>query len=133
MDEISHCRLSGCLGTLVTTFSSGSGAFARQFLEIESLSIDDPVPQLAPGNIPRSEAFANYSGNYAWGTATAALTVSSGLKLALGIKAAVFNGIFTDNIVPLAPNFPAGNCSWPRTTSLAICGDALSPTTYLSV
>jgi hypothetical protein len=38
------------------------------------------------------------------------------------IKAAIFNGFFASDIQPPLLNCPTGNCTWPTTPSLAVCG-----------
>ena len=50
------------------------------------------------------------------------LTIDTGASIPLTLKGATYNGIFTPNIQPLAASCPTGNCTWPRTPSLAICG-----------
>lgn len=38
------------------------------------------------------------------------------------MKAAVYNGMMTEGIEPLSAVCPTGNCTWPLTPSLAVCG-----------
>ena len=40
----------------------------------------------------------------------------------LTMKAAVSNGILTEGILPVTASCSTGNCSWPLTPTLAICG-----------
>lgn len=40
----------------------------------------------------------------------------------LNLKAAAYNGILTSNVQPVPASCPTGNCSFPITPSLAICG-----------
>lgn len=46
------------------------------------------------------------------------------------MKAAIYNGMLTDNVQPLTASCPSGNCSWPLTPSLAVCGGCV-PAKYL--
>lgn len=43
--------------------------------------------------------------------------------------AAIYDGILTEEVKPIEPPCPSGNCTWPDTTSLAICG-ACEKSTY---
>jgi hypothetical protein len=45
------------------------------------------------------------------------------------MKAAIYNGMLTENIPPLTASCPTGNCTWPVTPSVAVCG-ACSESTY---
>lgn len=45
------------------------------------------------------------------------------------MKAAVYNAILTSNVDSPTPRCPTGNCTWPITPSVAVCGDC-SPVTY---
>ncbi|KAF2422356.1 hypothetical protein EJ08DRAFT_682680 [Tothia fuscella] len=107
-------RLLACLGALITILSLTFGTFTQQLLAIESLPVVDPLSKLAPGNIPRSETWMNYSGSNGWG-----------LKPTLNMKGAILNGLYTDNISPIAAVCPTGNCTWPKTSSLAVCGQCV--------
>src|SRR5438045_3592183 len=51
------------------------------------------------------------------------------LQLPLALKASICNGMLSDTIAPITANCPTGNCTWPVTPSLAICGQC-SPSTY---
>lgn len=47
----------------------------------------------------------------------------------LSFKAAAYNGILTPNDVkPVAPNCPTGNCTWPLTPLMAVCGACVNST-----
>jgi hypothetical protein len=47
----------------------------------------------------------------------------------LDMKAAVYSGMMTEGIGLLEANCPSGNCSWPLTPSIAVCGGC-APSTY---
>ena len=40
----------------------------------------------------------------------------------LGLKAAIYNGILNEGIEPIEATCATGNCTWPLTPSLAVCG-----------
>lgn len=45
------------------------------------------------------------------------------------MMAAIYNGVLNGVTQPLAAHCPSGNCTWPTTTSMAVCG-ACSDSTY---
>lgn len=45
------------------------------------------------------------------------------------MKAAIVNGILTSKVDVLSAKCPTGNCTWPTTPSVAVCGDCV-PSTY---
>ena len=47
----------------------------------------------------------------------------------LDMKAAVYSGMMTEGVGLLEANCPSGNCSWPLTPSMAVCGGC-APSTY---
>ena len=49
----------------------------------------------------------------------------------LSFQTATVNGILQGGIQPIEPNCPTGNCTWPSTPSLAVCGECV-PSTYTS-
>ena len=42
------------------------------------------------------------------------------------MKAAVLNGMFTNQVDPIRSSCPTGNCTWPQTSSLAVCGQCVN-------
>ena len=42
------------------------------------------------------------------------------------MKAAVYNGMLTTGIQPVTASCPTGNCTWPLTPTLAICGGCVN-------
>ena len=50
-------------------------------------------------------------------------------SIPLTLKAAAYNGILSPNVQPLPASCPTGNCTWPITPTLAICGGC-SQSTY---
>ena len=51
------------------------------------------------------------------------VTSSSGLTgLDVSAKAAINNGILSANVTPVQASCPSGDCSWPMTPTLGVCG-----------
>ena len=46
------------------------------------------------------------------------------------MKAGVVNGALSTNVPPLIASCPTGNCTWPLTPSLAMCGECTNVTSY---
>lgn len=98
------------------------GTFAQQLLVITTLPISNMSSSLQPGNIPRAEYYDNWHGNpaeAAWGPG-------------LNIKASIYNGFMTQNISTVDPTCPTGNCTFPLTPSIAVCGDCIATTNEIS-
>jgi hypothetical protein len=47
----------------------------------------------------------------------------------LDMVASIYSGVLSGGAAPLASNCPTGNCTWPLTPSLAVCGGCVN-TTY---
>lgn len=39
------------------------------------------------------------------------------------MEGALYNGVISGDVAPIAPFCPSGNCTWPTTPSLAVCGE----------
>lgn len=50
----------------------------------------------------------------------------------LALKAATYNGALTASVDPLTSHCPSGNCTWPATPSLALCGGCVNSTWELN-
>ena len=101
------------IGSIIVIVSIFFGTFTQQVITFQNFAIspDDPtLPQA--GNIPRSTFWANFTGNPAEGSSTTTL----------GFKAAIYNGVLTNSIKPVEVDCWTGNCTWPLTPSLAVCG-----------
>lgn len=48
------------------------------------------------------------------------------------MKAATYNGVLTSNVPPIRATCSTGNCTWPVTPSLAICGECIRSTYEIS-
>ena len=55
--------------------------------------------------------------------------MATAASIPLGMIAATYNGILNQNVESLPTSCPTGNCTWPLTPSMAICG-ACSASTY---
>jgi hypothetical protein len=102
------------IGAIVVIVSLAFGTFTQQLIGIVSLPVrDGGTSNLAPGNIPNSQTWANFTGNPA----------EAGLSTTLSMKAAVYNGFLEGGIAPLQASCPTGNCTFPVTPTVAVCGE----------
>lgn len=96
--------------------SLGFGTFTQQLIANAYIDVTDPA--LLPGELPRGETYVYHEGD--------ALEPAPEIPQApVPWRAAVYNGMMAD-ISQVEANCPTGNCTWPVTTSLAVCG-ACSP------
>lgn len=95
------------------------GTFTQQLLANEYIDVTDLA--LLPGELQRGETYVYHEGDP---TEPAPEIPQSPVPL----RAAVYNGMMT-NISQLTSHCPTGNCTWPVTTSLAVCG-ACSPSKF---
>ncbi|RMZ89062.1 hypothetical protein DV736_g3717, partial [Chaetothyriales sp. CBS 134916] len=105
------------LGCVTSILSLGIGTFTQQLIVIETLPVRDNSSSLNPGNIQRTKIFQNFTGNPAEGALTPLLNM----------KAAIYNGFMATpgSIDSVVAQCPSGNCTFPATPSLAICGDCM--------
>jgi hypothetical protein len=103
-------RLVSYVGALVTIVSLVFGIFAQQLLSIESFPIagsDTNENLVTP--IPRQNTWEDFA---------------SGGEVPLSMRAAIYNGMMTNGTIsPPQTTCSSGNCTWPVTPSLAICGE----------
>ncbi len=99
----------------MTIVSLAFGTFTQQLLAFRPFPTSDDT--LKPGNIQRSED---------WGATGTALNhnpvVAYELSTPMTLKAAVNTAAFIKNTQAITAFCPTGNCTWPLTPSLAICG-----------
>ncbi|KAM0720532.1 hypothetical protein Q7P37_004668 [Cladosporium fusiforme] len=107
--------LMAIAGCLITILSLAYSTFVQQLVGIELLPLYDDY---GIGNLPRTETWDQQIGH---GT--------SKPYPPLEMVAAIYDGILTKEIEPLQANCPSGNCTWPDTTSMAVCG-ACENSTY---
>lgn len=95
------------------------GTFTQQLLANAYIDVTDPA--LLPGELPRGETYVYHEGD--------PLEPAPEIAQApVPWRAALYNGMMT-NISQLAADCPTGNCTWPVTTSLAVCG-ACAPSDF---
>lgn len=104
--------------------SLGFGTFIQQLIAYEVMSARDAV---GLGNIPRSEEWVTLESTsmsqlseMRRGHNTNSLTA---FEPTLQMVAAIYNGVMSGGVPPTPPTCPSGNCTWPTTPSLAICGE----------
>ena len=106
-------RYLSLIGAIISVLSLAIGTFTQQLITIRNIPVHDLNSTLSPGNIPRTEYYSTFSGNPAEGAITPGLTM----------KAAMYNGFMTPNVEAVLANCPRGNCTFPATPTLAVCGD----------
>ena len=106
-------RYLSLIGAIISVLSLAIGTFTQQLITIRNVPVHDLNSTLSPGNIPRTEYYSTFSGNPAEGAITPGLTM----------KAAMYNGFMTPNVEAVTANCPTGNCTFPLTPTLAVCGD----------
>ncbi|KAE8454181.1 hypothetical protein EG329_005106 [Mollisiaceae sp. DMI_Dod_QoI] len=100
-------------GAVVTVLSLSINTFTQQLVSIQGLPVNNISSPLNPGNIPRSEI---YNG-------TGSDLQESFYEAPLNVLAPVNAGFFAEAVLPVAPTCPTGNCTYPNTPTLAICGE----------
>jgi len=50
------------------------------------------------------------------------------MSIPLTMKAAIYNGMLSENTAPISAPCPTGNCTWPLTPSMAVCGECSNST-----
>lgn len=99
------------IGALVTILSLGIPVFTQQLVVYKVLLMNHGVPALS--NIPRSQSWSSNEG------IMDAVTRYVNPR----IKAAVQNGFFTPDVQPPSLTCVTGNCTWPTTPTLGVCGE----------
>ncbi|KAI9690682.1 MAG: hypothetical protein M1820_009916 [Bogoriella megaspora] len=109
-------RLSGwhlpTIGALLTILSLGFDTFAQQAL---TTGYRTGAAKKFTGNIPRAETYQDS-------------TSSSSSSLGISAKAAINNGFLSENVLPASASCPSGDCSWPTSPTLAVCGACIDVT-----
>ena len=133
-------RWLACIAAILTIISLGFSTFVQQLLAVGQFPITDHESILQPGNIPQTESFLYYGGNPSeigqsrsqlWTRTklSGSVLILAGFSLPLYLKASVYSGMLGDNITAVESSCPTGNCTWPITPSLAVCGGC-APSTY---
>lgn len=110
------------LGALIMILSLAIGTFTQQLIINKNIAVTSPTSALRPGNIAWSQYYNDSHGN------PAEAAFGSTLK----VKAAAYNGFLADDITNLEVLCPSGNCTFPSTPSIAVCGDCVATTNSLS-
>ena len=102
------------IGAIVVIISLGFGAFTQQLIHVVTLPVSSTgISSLLPGNVPHSLIWINSTGG----------TPEGGLSTTISIKASIYNGVLEGGIVPLSASSPTGNCTFPITPTVAVCGE----------
>lgn len=131
-------RLFTSLGCLVTILSLLYSTFTQQLITLELAP--SFLNATAPGNLPRSETWAQWGGTEfdalsCKSSRTARHVQRAHVSLAfdpgLNMIAALYNGVLAEAVEPSRPSCPSGNCTWPITPSMAVCGKCVDSTWVL--
>ncbi|KAL2060391.1 hypothetical protein VTL71DRAFT_9786 [Oculimacula yallundae] len=109
-------RYTAFIAALVIILSLTISTFTQQTLVFEMLPIHSG--RIIIPNIPRSQSWSTYQ----------AISDASTRYLSSSIKAAINHGFFASNIQPVPVSCITGNCTWPETASLAVCGGCTEST-----
>ena len=90
--------------------SFGFDTFTQQVLSVVSLSADT---QQFCGSVPRALTYQDVTTN----GGIAGLNVSA--------KAAINNGVLSENVTSVSGFCPSGDCSWPTTPTIGVCGTCM--------
>ena len=115
----SRGRLLALFGALIMIVSLTIGTFTQQLIGIENIPLKDVTSPLQPGSIPRSTIYK--------GTSSDSQETNYGPPL--NVLAPVYQGLFSGGVQPVQAACLSGNCTYPHTPSLAICG-ACAPIDY---
>lgn len=99
-------------GALLTLCSLTIGTFIQQLVSIEDLTIKNPASVLSPGNIPRSTILND----------TSLPRGQIGYSTPLNTLSPAYQGIFAETAEPVPATCLTGNCTFPATPSLGVCG-----------
>jgi hypothetical protein len=118
------CRVWTCCSCLIMIISLGTSTFTQQLVAYNALVPASAGPSLAPGNLPRSEEWVSFSmGSGSDSTSTATDGSGATYSAPMDMIAAMYSGVLTSNIDPVSPSCPSGNCTWPATPTMAVCGE----------
>ncbi|KAI9658615.1 MAG: hypothetical protein M1821_002175 [Bathelium mastoideum] len=107
-------RLKGrhlpAIGAVLMTLSLGFDTFSQQVLAVDYR----PGPtQRSCGSIPHASSYQGSSSD-------------AGIPgLSISAKAAVINGALSIDVTPVQANCPSGDCSWPTTPTIGVCGTCI--------
>ena len=108
------------MAAMVTVISLVFGTFTQQLITIRTFPVNDPV--LNPGNVAWTDSWDNFTGRASEGN----------LDPPLQFKAAAYSAALSASSADTQEFCATGNCSWPITPSLAICGGCVDTTFTLN-
>ena len=111
-------RFIAFFGALVMILCLSIDTFTQQLITSANAPITDRNSSLNPGNVPWTARYGSFQGNPA----------EAAFGPPLDIKAAAYNGFLANAVDDVQAKCLSGNCTFPATPSVAICGSCM-PTT----
>lgn len=116
--DIAPPRHLPTIGAILMILSLGFDTFSQQLLTIDYRLGD---AQKFCGSVPHASAYQD-------------VTSSSGLtSLNVSARAAISNGILSADMAPVQASCPSGDCSWPTTPTIGVCGACIDISKELGV
>lgn len=115
-------RWIALVGALVAVLSLAMDIFTQQLVTYTSMPMTDRVYSLTPGNIPWTDYYNNFYGNPA----------EAAFGTTLDVKAAAYSGFLATDISAIQSDCPTGNCTFPFTPSVAVCGQCETTTNHMT-
>lgn len=107
-------RYLGSLGALLTILFLAFDIFSQQVIGIEwRNTVEDSAARAVAGDVARSQKYDRYGPGVIMDLGVAELAM----------KAAIYNGVMSDNLSTVGVSCSTGNCSWPIVPSLGVCGE----------
>ena len=114
-------RLLALTGALVMISCLAIDTFTQQMITSANTPVTD-AGRYSPGNIPWTQRYHDFQGNPAEAAFGPSLT----------IKAAAYNGFLANNVTDIQTTCSTGNCTFPFTPSIAVCGSCQDTTNVLT-
>ncbi|KPI43513.1 uncharacterized protein AB675_7182 [Cyphellophora attinorum] len=111
-------RAVAFLGALVMVLCLAIDTFTQQLVASASTLVTNSASDWNPGNVPWNQHYASFQGNPA----------EAAFGPTLNIKAAAYAGFLADSVEDYQVACQTGNCTFPATPSVAVCGSCV-PTT----
>jgi hypothetical protein len=111
-------RTVAFLGALVMVLCLAIDTFTQQLVASASTLVTNSASEWNPGNVPWTQHYASFQGNPA----------EAAFGPTLNIKAAAYAGFLADSIDDYQVDCQTGNCTFPATPSVAVCGSCVMTT-----
>ncbi|KAL3417460.1 hypothetical protein PVAG01_11460 [Phlyctema vagabunda] len=111
------------IGAMITILTLGFDSFTQQLLSTQYRLVENgdvASKSYSAGEVSRAEEW------YWYWRHGASLQARESL---FETKAAIYNGVLTEDMTPIGVSCSSGNCTWPTIPSLAVCGEC-TPQTF---